>query len=226
MLQALLFDLDGTLADTDPIHFQTWQDILREYGLEFDHAFYQIHFSGRLNAAIVKDLLPYMSLEAGKRLGDYKEAEYRKRAAKQLKPLAGLLEMLDWANQKQLKQAVVTNAPKDNAQFMLQVLGLDKHFATVVLAEELEKGKPDPMPYQVGLELLGVSPVSAVAFEDSLTGVRSAVGAGLLTIGVATTHEPQALIAAGAELVVNDLTDPKLEDLLHCFGREMNTIAL
>ncbi len=226
MLQALLFDLDGTLANTDPIHFQTWQDILRDYGLEFDHAFYQTHFSGRLNAAIVKDLLPYLSLEAGKQLGDDKEAEYRRRAAKELKPLAGLLELLEWANQKQLKQAVVTNAPKDNAQFMLQVLSLDNHFATVVLAEELEKGKPDPMPYQVGLELLDVSPVSAVAFEDSLTGVRSAVGAGILTIGVATTHEPEALMASGAKLVVNDLTDPKLEELLLGFGQEINAMVL
>lgn len=226
MLQALLFDLDGTLADTDPIHFQTWKDILREYGLEFDHAFYQTHFSGRLNSAIVKDLLPHLSLEAGEQLGNDKEAEYRRRAAKQLKPLAGLLDLLDWADQKQLKQAVVTNAPKDNAQFMLKVLGLNNHFATVVLAEELEKGKPDPMPYQVGLQLLGVSPVSAVAFEDSLTGVHSAVGAGILTIGVATTHEPQALIAAGAELVVNDLTNPKLEELLRCFGQEMKAMAL
>ena len=221
MLQALLFDLDGTLADTDPIHFQTWQDILREYGLEFDHAFYQTHFSGRLNAAIVKDLLPHLSLEAGQQLGDAKEADYRRRAAKQLKPLAGLLDVLDWANQNQLKQAVVTNAPKDNAYFMLRVLGLDQQFSTIVLAEELEKGKPDPLPYQVGLKLLGVSPASAVAFEDSLTGIRSAVGAGIFTIGVATTHNPKALIAAGAELVIDDLTDPKLEKVLRCFGQEM-----
>ncbi|MEQ9548984.1 MAG: HAD hydrolase-like protein [Coleofasciculus sp. G3-WIS-01] len=92
MLQALLFDLDGTLADTDPIHFQTWKDVLREYGLEFDHAFYQTHFSGRLNSAIVKDLLPHLSLEAGEQLGNDKEAEYRRRAAKQLKPLVGLLD--------------------------------------------------------------------------------------------------------------------------------------
>lgn len=226
MLQALLFDLDGTLADTDPIHFQTWQDILRDYNLEFDHTFYQTHFSGRLNEAIIQDLLPHLSLAAGKQLGDTKEAEYRRRAATQLKPLAGVLDLLDWANQQQLKQAVVTNAPKDNAQFMLQVLGLDQHFSTVVLAEELEKGKPDPMPYQVGLDLLQVCPTAAIAFEDSLTGVRSAVGAGIFTIGVATTHKPEALIESGAKLVVNDLTDPKLEELLPCFGQKINAMSL
>lgn len=70
MPTAILFDLDGTLANTDPLHYQTWQKILRDYGLEIDRAFYQARISGRLNPLIVQDLLPQLSIEAGGQLAD------------------------------------------------------------------------------------------------------------------------------------------------------------
>jgi len=214
MLQALLFDLDGTLANTDPIHFSTWKDELKPHGLEIDREFYDQNFSGRLNAAIVAHLLPHLSVEAGEALSARKEAEFRRRASGELQPLAGLMNVLQWANSQHLKQAVVTNAPVANAEFMLQVLGLEQHFQTVVIAEHLERGKPDPLPYQVALERLGVSAQSAVAFEDSPSGIRAAVGAGVLTVGIASTHKPEELYAVGAKLVVTDFAAPDLNELL------------
>jgi HAD superfamily hydrolase (TIGR01509 family) len=214
MLAALLFDLDGTLANTDPIHFQTWRDLLQEYGLTIDPPFYEQHFSGRLNAAIVQDLLPHLSQEEGQRLSWEKEAEFRRRAGRELKPLSGLNDLLNWAGVRHLKQAVVTNAPAENATFMLQVLDLVNQFDPVVLAETLERGKPDPLPYQVALERLGVSAQSAVVFEDSPSGIRSAVGAGILTVGIASTHAPADLYAVGATLVIPDFADPKLDEWL------------
>lgn len=214
MLTALLFDLDGTLADTDPIHFQTWQAVLQEYGLAIDRPFYQANFSGRLNAAIIQDLLPQLSPEAGEALGLSKEAEFRRRSTAGLQRLAGLTELLTWANDRALKQAVVTNAPIANAEFMLQVLGLVEQFPIVILGEELERGKPDPLPYQVALDQLGVTATTALAFEDSPSGIRAAVGAGITTIGMATTHSAQELYAVGASLVVPDFADPQLIELL------------
>lgn len=214
MLQALLFDLDGTLANTDPIHFSTWQDELKPYGLDIDRDFYDHNFSGRLNAAIVANLLPQLSVVEGEALSDRKEAEFRQRAAGELQPLAGLIDVLQWANSQQLKQAVVTNAPIANAEFMLQVLKLDTHFQTVVIAEQLERGKPDPLPYQVALNRLGVTAQSAVAFEDSPSGICSAVSAGILTVGIASTHAPEELYVVGAHLVVNDFAAPELDQLL------------
>jgi HAD superfamily hydrolase (TIGR01509 family) len=214
MLTALLFDLDGTLADTDPIHFRTWKDILQKYGLSIDRAFYEQHFSGRLNAAIVRDLLPELSPEDGQQLSWDKEAEFRRRAVGELEPMAGLSALLTWATEQHLKQAVVTNAPAENAEFMLDVLGLRNQFATVVLAEELARGKPDPLPYQVALERLGVPAAGAIAFEDSPSGVRSAVAAGILTVGIASTHPPDVLYKLGATLVIPNFADPRLNDLL------------
>jgi HAD superfamily hydrolase (TIGR01509 family) len=129
--------------------------------------------------------------------------------------MAGLTEILAWADDQQLKQAVVTNAPRENAEFMLQVLELTQQFETVVLAEELERSKPDPLPYQVGLERLGALAKNAIAFEDSPSGIRSAVGAGILTVGIASTHPPEDLYAVGATLVVSDFADRPLAEFLN-----------
>ncbi|MGJ3247696.1 MAG: HAD family hydrolase [Elainellaceae cyanobacterium] len=216
MLNAILFDLDGTLADTDPIHFQIWKDLLHEYGLEIDHAFYQQHISGRLNIDILRDLLPHLSEDDGRTFSVNKEAEFRRRAASSLTPLAGLMDLLNWVSDRQLKRAVVTNAPPDNARFMLKTLGLDEIFPVVVLGEDVAAGKPHPMPYQEAMRQLDVTPTRCLAFEDSPSGIQSAVGAGILTIGVATTHDPQTLEGMGATLVIRDFTDARLHDFLNC----------
>lgn len=226
MLSALLFDLDGTLADTDPIHFQTWRDLLQEYGLEIEPDFYRANFSGRRNREILKDLLPQLSEEASAALSWHKEAEFRVRSQASLVPMAGLADVLTWTDEQHLKRAVVTNAPVENAQFMLQVLKLEAVFPTVILGDELPCGKPDPLPYQMVLDRLGVSAQHAVAFEDSPSGIRSAVAAGILTIGIASTHAPEELYALGTTLVVNDFTDPRLWQLLQqCQVGEVASIA-
>jgi HAD superfamily hydrolase (TIGR01509 family) len=213
MLTALLFDLDGTIADTDPIHYQTWQEVMLGYGLAIDSSFYKAHFSGRLNEQIIQELLPQLSIAAGQQLSSDKEATFRQRAA-HLQLLPGLIDLLNWADQQGLPYAAVTNAPRKNAEFMLQTLGVQDRFSIVILAEELERGKPDPLPYQVALEHLKVTAEQAIAFEDSPTGITSAVGAGLSTVGMATTHSSEKLYELGATLVVSDFTDDRLQHLL------------
>lgn len=213
MLKAILFDLDGTLANTDPLHYQTWQEILQDYGLEIDRTFYQARISGRLNPLIVQDLLPQLSFEAGQQLADDKEARFRE-IALSLTPLAGLLDLLAWIETQGLQKAVVTNAPRENVNFMLQVLKLADTFDTVVLGEDATAGKPDPACYKLVLSQLNISAQEAIAFEDSPSGIRSSVGAEIYTIGVASTYEPKALSGAGAAMVIRDFEEQKLRQLL------------
>jgi HAD superfamily hydrolase (TIGR01509 family) len=214
MLKALLFDLDGTLANTDPIHFQVWRDLLREYGLEIDPDFYRANFSGRRNQEIVKDLLPQLSEQAGEELSIRKEAEFRDRAETSLAPTAGLLDLLKWMDEHGLQRAVVTNAPVENAEFMLRVLHLNEVFATVILGDELPVGKPDPLPYQMALEQLGIRADEAIVFEDSTSGILSAVRASIPTVGVASTHSHEELYELGCILVIDDFCNPHLQELL------------
>jgi HAD superfamily hydrolase (TIGR01509 family) len=213
MLAAILYDLDGTIVNTDPLHYQAWQQLLRDYGKEIDEEFYKSRMSGRLNPDIVKELLSELSEEAVIKFSNRKEARFRE-LAPELTPLPGLLNVIRFANASGLKQAVVTNAPRQNAEYMLKVLHLQAAFDQVVISEDIGIAKPDPGPYQYILKYFGIAPEEALAFEDSPSGIRAAVGAGIPTVGIASTQEPGNLYELGAMLVIADFTDSKLRALL------------
>lgn len=221
-LAAILYDLDGTLANTDPFHYRAWQEMLRPFGFEIDEAFYKTRISGRLNPAIVADLLPQLMPEAGEQFAAQKEARFRE-LAPQLTRLAGLSDLLHWATVHRLKQAVVTNAPAENVYHTLKALHLESSFEQVIIAEELGVGKPDPAPYLHALAQLDVAPERAIAFEDSPSGIRSAVAAGIPTVGIASTQSPSLLYSVGAILVVTDFTAPELKTLLAQQVGELNS---
>jgi HAD superfamily hydrolase (TIGR01509 family) len=209
LYKALLFDLDGTLTETDSLHLPTWVDVLSPYGVEVDEEFYRESISGRSTSKIVEDLLPDLSTEEGRKLADAKEASFRERAH-ELEPLPGLLAFMEEAKNRGLSLALVTNAPEENVEAILLALELGEFFDEVVLSDEVGPVKPDPAPYRAALDKLGVHPEEALAFEDSTSGIASAVGAGIPTVGIASTQKPEKLLQAGAFTVARDFTDPEL----------------
>jgi HAD superfamily hydrolase (TIGR01509 family) len=213
LYRALLFDLDGTLAETDSLHLPTWVDVLRPHGIEVDEEFYKENISGRSNWKIVEDLLPDLSTADGRDLTDAKEASFRERAH-ELEPLPGLIDFMQEAKDRGLSLALVTNAPKENVEAVLLALELGEFFDEVILSEEVDAVKPDPAPYKAALDRLEVAPDEALAFEDSTSGIASAVGAGIPTVGIASTQAPETLAEAGAFVVAEDFADPKLGTLL------------
>lgn len=213
MLRALLFDLDGTLADTDALHMPTWVDALEPYGIKVDEEFYRQRISGRLNPDIIEEFLPHLPEEEAQNIADTKEVDFRNRAG-ELQSLPGLVEFVGESRRRGLSIALVTNAPRENVGTILHGLGLEAYFDVTVLAEEVGVGKPDPEPYLATLEKLGIRADEAIAFEDSTSGIASAVGASIQTVGVATTQPPEKLLDAGAYLVIEDFTDAEVRGLL------------
>jgi HAD superfamily hydrolase (TIGR01509 family) len=213
LYRALLFDLDGTLAETDSLHLPTWVDALEPYGVDIDEEFYRERISGRSTGEIVGDLLPDLSEEEGASIGDAKEASFRERAAG-LEPLPGLLDFVQKGKRRGMRMALVTNAPKENVGAILPALKLQDYFQTVVLAAEVGAVKPDPAPYEAALERTGVSADEALAFEDSVSGIASSVAAGIPTVGISSTQDPEKLRRAGAFIVARDFTDPELRALI------------
>jgi beta-phosphoglucomutase len=210
MRDTLLFDLDGTLTDTDPLHFEAYRVLLEPHGKAVDHATYKARIMGNTNESIMTWLFPDADAGRRKALADRKEALFRGLAKAGMTRARGLTELLDWAATRGLKTAVVTNAPRDNAELMLKALDLAARFDTLVIGDELARGKPDPLPYARALEILGASADRAMAFEDSASGVTSAAGAGVDTVGLTTGLTPSRLIEAGAVGAVPDFADPWL----------------
>lgn len=214
MLKAVIFDLDGTLTDSDKVHFQVFKTLFAQHNIEIDETIYREKISGRQNAAVLADFLPHLSRAKGEVFSAHKEETFRHLAEGKLEPLPGLLELLSKLKKLGLAMAVVTNAPSENAAFMLSELWLTEVFYPIILSEDLPRGKPDPLPYQTALEQLGITAAEAIVFEDSLTGIRSATGAGIKTIGITTTLEAKSLMAAGAVSAIADFTDPLVDTYL------------
>jgi HAD superfamily hydrolase (TIGR01509 family) len=209
LYRALLFDLDGTLAETDSLHLPTWVDVLEPYGVQVDEDFYRQSISGRNTSEIIRDLLPELSDEENRSVGEAKEARFRERAT-ELEPLPGLLDFVAWGRERGMSIVLVTNAPEENVQAILLALKLRDYFDTVVLADEVEAVKPDPAPYRTALKKLGISAEEALAFEDSVSGISSSVAAGIPTVGITSSQVPETLREAGAFMTVDDFTDPLL----------------
>ena len=213
MYRALLFDLDGTLADTDSLHLPTWVDVLEPYGVEVDEAFYRESISGRTTGEIIRDLLPDLTDEENRSVGDAKEASFRERAS-ELEPLPGLVDFVERGRERGMRIALVTNAPEENVEAILPALELRDFFDTVVLADEVEAVKPDPAPYRAALEKTGVPPEEALAFEDSVSGISSSVAAGIPTVGITSSQAPGRLLRAGAFMTAENFTDQQLRSLI------------
>ena len=213
MLKALLFDLDGTLADTNPVHRSTWEKFLEPYGYDVTWDFYRENISGRVGQEMVLDLFPDLSPEEAQEMSEAKDARFRERAG-ELEALPGLRDFIEKGREKGMKMALVTNAPEENVLAVLGALDLEGAFEAVILADEVGAGKPDSAPYEAALEALDISNDEALAFEDSPSGIASSVAAGIPTVGIASTQKPEDLEEHGVELSVRDFTDPKLSALI------------
>jgi HAD superfamily hydrolase (TIGR01509 family) len=195
------------------LHLPTWVDVLEPYGVELDEEFYRETISGRNTSEIVRDLLPELSDEENRSVGDAKEARFRERAP-ELEPLFGLVDFIDRGRERGMKIALVTNAPEENVEAILLALELRDLFDTVVLADDVEAVKPDPAPYRAALNRIGVRAEEALAFEDSVSGISSSVAAGVPTVGITSSQDPQRLLDAGAFMTAKDFTDAHLRALL------------
>lgn len=212
MRDTLLFDVDGTVAHTDPIHEAVFRELFTERGVALEEDFYISHVLGSSNAAIFAHFLP--EAEDPATLSAEKEARFRARLPRPYPAMPGLAALLDRAEAAGWRRALVTNAPPANAEATIAAIGLAGHFEVIVSGAECGRPKPDPFPYQEAMRRLGVTPDRAIAFEDSPAGTRAARASGAYTVGVRSSLADQVLRQAGAHLTISDFTDTALQPLL------------
>ena len=182
--RAVLWDLDGTIADSKDFHWRSWRETMAAEGLALDYERFLLSF-GQRNDAILGAWLPGAPPDRVRRLGDAKEECFRRLVAEgPLHPLPGALEWIARLAKAGWLQAVASSAPRANVEAMAAVLKLDRLMGALVSAEDVHRGKPDPEVFLVSAARLGAAPERSVVVEDAAAGIEAARRGGMKSIGV------------------------------------------
>jgi len=212
---AVIFDVDGVLVDSYVAHYQSWQRMFGEIGVEFTDEKFRSTF-GRTNRDIFEQLYRGQMTEARSRaLGDRKEVLYREIISRNFTPLPGAVELIDSLSAAGFKLAVGSSGPPENIALTLEKLGRASRFSAAVTGADVTRGKPDPQVFLLAAERLGVAPERCAVIEDAPQGIEAANRASMASIAVLGTTTRDQL--AHATLIVerlNELTPNKIAALI------------
>ena len=200
--QGVLWDMDGVLVDTAELHFQTWAQVLPEYGIRLTRDAFQAVF-GMNNTRTLGVLLGRApSPELVPEMTERKEGLFRQALRGHVQPLPGVQTWLERLRDSEFRQAIASSAPAANIDVLVDELGLRPYFDAIVPGFDLP-GKPDPAVFLEAARQIDVPPERCVVIEDAVAGVEAARRAGMRCVAVTTTHDAQAL--QGADVVVERL---------------------
>jgi HAD superfamily hydrolase (TIGR01509 family) len=185
--KAYLFDCDGTIADSMPLHYIAWSKALAEHRCEFsEDLFYD--WGGVSVAEVIQRLNEQQGLNMSvEEVSNRKESFYLENLP-QLKAIPEVLEVIE-ANYGRIPFAVVSGSTRESVTASLAALNLVDRFDALVCAGEYEKGKPDPEAFVIAAAKLGVAPESCLVFEDAAMGIQAAAAAGMASVKIAQTRQ-------------------------------------
>jgi HAD superfamily hydrolase (TIGR01509 family) len=204
-LAALLFDMDGTLIDSMPLHERSWALWHAEMALPYDEAGFFAATAGRTNLEILRDLFPQMPEEALQAMAARKEALYREIAERELTLIAGAREVIAQGRDRGLKIAICTAAPPENIAIAFARFGLGALVDTVTSPADGLRGKPHPDIFLEAARRMGVEPAQCLVFEDAPLGIEAARNGGMAAVVLTTTLPAEAF--AGYDNVLQSIAD-------------------
>jgi len=201
-MRAVLWDLDGTLVDSEPYHWQAWYATMAAEGLAITREQFRATFGQRNDLIVAQWLGSDVAPDRARQIGDAKEARYRRLVRQAgLAPSPGAAEWVKRLQQEGWRQAIASSAPRRNVEVVLELLRFSDCFQATVAAEDVQRGKPDPQVFLLAASRLGAPPSRCIVVEDAAAGIEAARRAGMRSVGLSRTGA-----ALPADLVVGCLT--------------------
>jgi beta-phosphoglucomutase len=209
----ILFDMDGVLVNSNPIHKKVIEQFCAGYGHAISDSFFLKEISGRKNSEWIPLVFPCNDAGEIEQLAHEKEKLFREVFDPVAAATPGLLLFLEALRDNNVPMAVATSAPEANAVFILERLGITGYFDEVLHSDHVNEGKPHPEIYIKAAKTLGLEPGSCVVFEDSVAGVAAGLRAGARVVGVTGTHTREEL--SDCHRVIADFNEITPAEVMH-----------
>ena len=210
--KAILWDMDGVISDSYSLHFAAWREVFAKRSIELTKRDFT-HLFGARNDLIIGSVtgreLPERDVRS---LVQEKEEAFRHKATGRIKPLPGVVRLLNTLRKGNFRLGLVSSAPRENIDLTLSELELAGTFNCIVSGHEVSEGKPSPQIYLLAAERLQATANDCVVIEDSPLGVKAAKSAGMKCLAVINSHHRENLREADA--VVDSLENVDLITLL------------
>lgn len=208
--EGAIFDLDGVIVDTVPLHFKAWKKMFNEYGKEFDFNDYKAKVDGipRIDGAraILKDLSEKELDDAAAK----KQAHFLELLdSEKIKVYHSTIELTEKLRDAGIKRGVISSSK--NCLHILERAALVDLYDVIITGNDIKKGKPEPDVFLLAADKLEINPVNCVVFEDAVLGVEAAKRAEMKCVGIDRYNSPQRLYKA--DLIVSDLSETDIEKI-------------
>ncbi len=197
--------MDGVLVLTEDAHWKSWLEVARPRRAELSYAAFKSCF-GRINPDCIPILFGPRSLQESVAIAEEKEAAFRKIVSERVPLVPGIVEFLMGLQNLGVRLGVGSSGPPENVKALVEGGGIARFFSATVDGSQVRRGKPAPDVFLTCAQRLEVAPVGCAVIEDAPVGIRAAVAAGMLAVGVATTHPEAELREAGAAQVFREPT--------------------
>tara|TARA_A100001015_G_scaffold44348_1_gene48751 strand:+ start:721 stop:1365 length:645 start_codon:yes stop_codon:yes gene_type:complete len=204
MIKGVIFDMDGTIVDSLPYHYEAWKIFFNENKVEnFSEKLKDYKGGGTLDlmTAVYGDKYSRKELKI---MTDDKEIIFREIYKNNVVPIAGFMEMFELIKSKKILVGIASNAVRKNVKMILSELKIYEEFDSIICGDEVRKGKPDPEMFNETVDRFNLKKEKCLIFEDSVEGVTAAANSKVGVIGVSSSTSGKILIDKGCKTTIDN----------------------